>query len=190
MSESKVILRQEARRHLVRMDIRSEDTEEGAAHFFKVINPDKDKIVAAYWPKGREFDTAPFLEPLLKAGNVCALPVVQKDSLLLKFARWDETVELKKAAFDILEPDSCDWVEPDILIVPMLAFDRKGYRLGHGGGYYDTTLESLRASRDVLAVGIAYAQQACLFNLPLEPHDQKLDWIITPQGAQDFREKA
>lgn len=187
MSESKSVLREEARRHLVRMDIREEDPEEAAAHFFKEIAPDKDKVVAAYWPKGREFDTSPFLEPLLQAGNVCALPVVQKGSLNLKFARWDEGVELKKGPFDILQPDSEEWVDPNVLIVPMLAFDRKGYRLGHGGGYYDTTLEYLRGKKDILAVGVAYAQQACLFNLPIEEHDQRLDWIITPQGAQDFR---
>ena len=89
----------------------------------------------------------------------------------------------------MLEPvvhEGTQWLEPDVVIVPLLAFDRRGYRLGQGGGYYDATLADLRAKKNIIAVGLAYAQQACLFNLPVEEHDQKLDWVVTPQGAQEF----
>ena len=70
--------------------------------------------------------------------------------------------------------------------MPLLAFDRRGHRLGYGEGYYDATLADLRARKKVIAVGLAYAQQAILFNLPAEDHDQPLDWIITPQIAQRY----
>jgi 5-formyltetrahydrofolate cyclo-ligase len=110
--------------------------------------------------------------------------------LPLGFAFWKDDMELKRGGeHDVLEPvvnDSTRWLDPDIVIVPLLAFDRRGYRLGQGGGHYDATLEKLRAKKKIIAVGLAYAQQACLFNLPVEDHDQKLDWVITPQGAHSF----
>lgn len=164
-----------------------EDPEKAADFFFDIIQPDTTQIVAAYWPKGRELDTAPILERLLEAGVTCALPIMQKDTLEMKFACWVESIALRRGRYDIMEPDSAEYIEPDIVIVPMLAFDRRGYRLGQGGGYYDATLAALRARKGILAVGVAYASQACLFNLPTEEHDQKLDVIITPQGVHDFR---
>ena len=87
-----------------------------------------------------------------------------------------------------MEPQSNEAVEPDILIVPMLAFDRKGIRLGQGGGYYDATLETLRNKKTIQAIGVAYASQAVLFTLPAEAHDQKMDYILTPQGITDYRD--
>ncbi len=182
----KKTLRSEARKHRAWMEPAPEDSEAAAEHFFAAIKPQEGQVVAAYWPKGREFDTGPILERLLSEGFTCALPVVRGDSLELGFARWDESTQLKKGAFGIMEPATQDWVEPDIVIVPLLAFDRRGYRLGHGGGYYDTTLKALRDKKEIVAVGIAYAQEAVLFNLPVEEHDQRLDWVITPQGMHYF----
>jgi 5-formyltetrahydrofolate cyclo-ligase len=75
-------------------------------------------------------------------------------------------------------PHEADLLEPDILIVPVVAFDDAGHRLGYGKGYYDVTLETLRSRRSILAVGIAYAAQR-VPALPHEPHDQKLDWVLT-----------
>jgi len=88
----------------------------------------------------------------------------------------------------VLHPalEAAEYITPEILIVPLLAFDRKGNRLGYGGGYYDATLEHLRKDGNVIAAGFAYSQQAVLFNLPSEAHDQKLDWVITPQKIYDF----
>ena len=189
MADSKDILRQEARRHRARIDPASENIEEAADLFFQKIKPEPGQAIAAYWPSGREFDPGPILERCLGAQHICALPVVQKDSLELRFARWDESIDLEKGEFGIMRPvlnDETEWVEPDIVIVPLLAFDRRGYRLGQGGGYYDATLRALRTKKDITAVGVAYAQQACLFNLPVEEHDERLDWIITPQDAHRF----
>ncbi|MEM7679640.1 MAG: 5-formyltetrahydrofolate cyclo-ligase [Pseudomonadota bacterium] len=189
MHEEKSSLRIEARRSLERTDMMGEDPEKAADFFFEAVQPDPSQVISAYWPKGRELDTAPILERLLEDGFTCALPVMQDKTLVMNFACWVERIAMRRGRFDIMEPDSKDYIEPDILIVPMLAFDRRGYRLGQGGGYYDSTLADLRARRDILAVGYAYASQACLFNLPTEDHDQKMDLIITPQGVHDFREK-
>ncbi len=187
----KNILRLEAKRHQARFDLRSENVDAVTDLFFLSIAPTPHQVIAAYWPKDREFDTRPLLDELTRRKFTCALPIMQKDSRVLRFALWDDRMKLRESTFGIMEPAVSAltrWVEPDIFIVPMLAFDRRGYRLGHGFGYYDATLTEARKKKDVLAVGVAYAQQAVLFSLPVEDHDQKMDWIITPMGAQDFKE--
>ena len=192
MSNPKDILRTEALRHRARFDPRSENPEAATEHFLLALSPSPDQIIAAYWPKSGEFDTRPLLDDLLRRGFTCALPVMQKDTRVLKFARWDDRIPLRASQFNVMEPtinNLTEWVTPDIVIVPMLAFDRRGFRLGHGFGYYDATLAALRHDREIIVVGVAYGQQACLFNLPVEDHDEAMDIIITPQGAQDFRNK-
>lgn len=187
MEASKDTLRQEAIRHRDRIDPGSEDSDYAAALFFEHIKPQKGQAIALYWAKGKEFDCGAIAERLLKEGFVCALPVIQKNKRILKFARWDDSVPLEEGPFGIMQPGGKHkWVKPDIIIVPLLAFDRQGYRLGYGGGYYDATLAALRKKREVIAVGVGYAQQAVIFNLPREPHDQRMDWIITPQNAKCF----
>lgn len=181
---SKTSLREEATRFRNSIDPFSEETEAVVTEFFECLKPRAGQVIALYWPKGKEFDTSPLIEELLKRGFVCALPVIQKDSKELKFARWDESVPLVEGPYGIMQPETHEWLEPDIVVVPMLAFDRQGRRLGYGGGYYDTTLASLKARKTVQAVGIGYSAQAVLFNLPVEPHDQKMDWIITPNKVQ------
>lgn len=190
MIEQKRILRDQARKHRARMERRGGGAEAAAAHFFQSISPPPSHSIAAYWPKGWEFDTLPLLERALEGGYSCALPVIQPDSKILKFALWDGQAELAPGAYGIMQPrisGKTEWIEPDILIVPLLAFDRKGYRLGQGGGYYDATINALRQRKSVLAVGLAYAAQAVLFNLPVEEHDEPLDWIVTEQGAERYR---
>lgn len=185
----KDIYRIEAKRHLERMDIRDEDPDIAAINFFKSINPSKDHIVAAYWPKNREFDTGPLLHRLLEEGISVCLPVMQKDTRVLSFVNWVDGDALVKGPHDILQPQITDETEfalPDIVVVPMLAFDRKGHRLGYGGGYYDATLNALRAQKDIVAVGVAYSSQAVLFNLPSEEHDEQLDWVITPKDVHSY----
>ena len=189
LSEQKQILRQEAIRHRSAMHADIEDIEKTYALFWENINPTQNQTIAAYWPKGREFDPIPILEQAIERGHTCGLPITSKDSKTLRFAAWDKNTELVSGLHDILEPaqnDQTEYLAPDIIIVPLLAFDRRGYRLGYGGGYYDATLQSLRASKPITAVGLAYAQQTCLFNLPTEDHDQRLNWVITPQEAQHF----
>lgn len=149
----------------------------------------KDAVVGAYWPKDRELDIRPMMDEILDRGVSLALPVVDGQSKILKFAKWDNTIDLVEGRFGVCHPvlnEGTQYLEPDIFIVPMLAFDRRGNRLGFGGGYYDATLAHYRAKKEILIVGLAYAQQACLFNLPAEPHDIKMDWVITQQQAHKF----
>jgi len=189
LTEQKDILRQEAIKHRSRMHQDIEDPEKVVGLFFDHISLPEGAVVAGYHAKGREFDPYPILEELHKRGFTCALPLIKEGTKQLSFGAWDTRSDLRVGAFDIMEPvvdSEAELVLPDIVIVPLLAFDRKGHRLGYGGGYYDTTLAYLRSHKEVTAVGLAYAQQACLFNLPAEEHDQSLDWVITPQEAHNF----
>ena len=187
MTSQKTILRQEAKRHLQRFEIPLEAADNAASVFLNKIQPEKDQVVAAYWTFRRELDTLTLLEKLAEKDIKIALPIVKKNSRILDFAHWTPQTQMKENQYGILEPIDTEKVVPDIVIVPMLAFDRRGYRLGYGGGYYDATLSALRADKDIKAVGYAYAQQAVLFPLPKEDHDQKLDWIVTDQGATCYQ---
>ena len=111
-----------------------------------------------------------------------AVPVILGAGQALKFREWTPGCELQEGAFKALIPVSGAWIEPEIVIVPLVAFDRKGGRLGYGGGFYDRTLEGLRSRRATQAIGFAYAVQEAEM-LPLEPTDQPLDAIITEQGV-------
>jgi 5-formyltetrahydrofolate cyclo-ligase len=191
MSLSKDTMRAEALRHRDRIDASSPDEspEEAAALFFEQLRPARGQTVALYWPKGREFDTTALIERLLKEKIGVALPVVEKGSRVLRFARWNDSIPLVPGPFEVMQPQvtaQTEWTAPDIVVVPLLAFDRRGNRLGYGGGYYDATLRDLRARKEIVAVGMGYARQAVLFNLPAEAHDEKLDWIVTPQRAQKY----
>lgn len=194
ISEEKDVLRKEAMRHRERMAFSvDEDPEKTVDHFFSLFDLSSYNTVAGYWPKGREFDTTPILSELMKIGKTCLLPVVQKKSRLLNFAKWKEGDDLVTGAYDIKHPvinDQTEYMIPDIVLVPMLAFDRRGYRLGYGGGYYDYTLAHYRdvEQKSFVSVGLAFAQQACLFPLPRDEHDQRLDYVITPQTIHSFKE--
>jgi 5-formyltetrahydrofolate cyclo-ligase len=179
-------LREQAMLHREKIRPGDEDIENAAALFRQAV-PFEGKIVAAYWPTGDEFDARYLIDDILKAGGKIALPIAAKATREMQFAPWDGTGDLVKGEWGIFIPKTDERVEPDILLVPFLAFDRKGFRLGRGGGHYDATIAALRGKREILAVGVGYAAQAVLFNLPAEPHDEKLDMVITPNGVHDFR---
>ncbi len=185
----KEALRAEAKRARGLMSLSGDEQERLCTLFFENVPLSEKTVIAAYWPKGRELDTQVLMDAIIKRGYWVALPVIEKDSLVLKFARWHEGIDMSSGAFGVSHPvinDQTEWLEPDVFLVPMLAFDRRGSRLGYGGGYYDATLAAYRERKDVLAVGLAYAKQACLFNLPNEAHDVRMDWIVTEQGVFSF----
>lgn len=139
-------------------------------------------VVSAYAAMGSELDPAPLVERLAAAGYRTCLPVIQPLGNPLRFRAWQPGEPLVARTWGIREPaDDAPEVEPDVLLVPLLAFDRRGMRLGYGGGYYDRTLERLRTLKPILAVGLAFAGQE-LPQVPCGPHDQPLDWILTDGG--------
>ncbi len=180
-------LREQALLHLDRLRAGDEDPEAAAALFRDNVPMMNGQVVALYWPMQNEFDVRYIIDDLLRRDVAVALPITSRKTREMVFSLWDGKGDLAKGEFGVFIPPVERRVEPDIVVVPMLAFDRKGTRLGRGGGHYDTTLAALRQKRDILAVGVAYAAQAVLFNLPVEPHDQKLDMIITPKDVFDFR---
>ena len=179
-------LRTKARRQRAQQVIKTDDSKRACAHFFDVLNPSQDQIIAAYRPKGREFNPMPIMEQALQQGHQCALPVVEEGTRVLRFAPYTKDTKFKTGAYDIAEPESAESLLPDIIIVPLLAFDQRGYRLGQGGGYYDATLAYLSTQKKMTAVGIGYAEQLCDFPLPAEAHDHKMDIIITPDNVYTF----
>ncbi len=185
----KQMLREEAVRTRGLLSLSNDELSQFSRLFFENIPLAQDTVVAGYWPKDREFDVRPLLEEVLAQGVCVVLPVVEKGSKVLRFARWHQDIDLVVGAYGINHPvmnEDTEFLEPDVVIVPMLAFDRRGGRLGFGGGYYDATLADFRLRKKILAVGVAYAEQACLFNLPSEKHDVRMDWVITQQQAYSF----
>lgn len=136
-------------------------------------------VVAGYWPMRGEIDVLPVLSVLAERGQVTALPVVINRKAPLVFRRWAPGEVLEDGLYGTRHPPAeAGEVRPVCLLVPLLAFDRQGVRLGYGGGFYDRTLAALRAAGPVVAVGVAYAGQE-VDALPAEPHDERLDWVIT-----------
>ena len=137
------------------------------------------KVVAGYWPHSDEMDVRPLMEHFHGRGLVCALPVVVSQDQPLVFRRWRPGMELAPGAYDIpVPPPEAPVLTPKLVLVPFLAFDRKGWRIGYGGGYYDRTLEGLRDAAEVVAVGAAYGAQE-VAEVPHDFNDQKLDWVVT-----------
>ena len=137
--------------------------------------------VSGFIPYKSEIDTVPLLARLSREGWRTCLPVVIGADQPLLFRAWTPGEALAPGVWDIpIPPETAAEVLPDVLLVPMLAFDRQGYRLGYGGGFYDRTLEKLRAFRRVWAVGVAYAAQE-VEAVPRGDHDAPLDYVMTEQ---------
>lgn len=145
-----------------------------------------DAVVAGYWPIGTEADLRPLLHTLHEAGAVCALPVVEERDRPLVFRIWEPEVAMVKGPFGLLQPGpEAMAVIPTLLLVPLLAFDRTGHRLGYGAGFYDRTIQALRQTGQVLtSVGVAFAAQE-MERVPHGEHDEKLDWILTESYVLD-----
>jgi 5-formyltetrahydrofolate cyclo-ligase len=143
------------------------------------------KTVAAYMPIRTEISPLPVMAELAKAGKTICVPVIQAANQPLKFSRWTPSTEMVKGPFGAAIPETDDFVIPDILITPLVAFDRRGFRLGYGGGFYDRTFELLRREKPALAVGFAYCAQE-LPLVPTKPTDVRLDAIVTEKGTIRF----
>ena len=136
------------------------------------------ETVGLYWPVGDEVDPRGIASSELLEDCGFALPVTVGEEKPLEFWFWQPGDDLTKGAYGEMVPVRRELARPDLLLIPLLGFDRAGYRLGQGGGYYDRTLHDLRKSRSILAVGVAFSFQECL-NVPHEPHDEVLDRVVT-----------
>jgi 5-formyltetrahydrofolate cyclo-ligase len=188
LSELKSVIRKDA---LIRRDAlpaaeRAKAAETIAARPFPVaIKP--GTIVSGFSPLKTEINPIPLMRALADAGAQLALPVVAgrgKPLIMRAFAFGDA---LASGQWGIREPtaDAAE-VAPDILLVPLLAFDRSGHRIGYGAGYYDMTIAALRRVKPVIAIGIAFAAQE-IDSVPISPRDARLDLVLTEREIIDFR---
>ena len=144
-------------------------------------------VVAGYSPIRGEIDPAPLMQELAARGMRLALPVIAARDAPLGFRRWTANDKLLRGPLGILEPspDAAEIV-PDIVLVPLAAFDRSGHRIGYGAGHYDRTLARLRDSKKIIAIGLAFAVQE-IETIPALPHDVALDYVLTETQLFDFR---
>ena len=150
-----------------------------AAHAFPVAPTVSQKIISGFFPYQSEIDTRPLLGKLAGDGWTTCLPIVIANGEPLLFRRWLPGEPTVPGVWGIPRPpETSPELEPDVLIIPLLAFDRKGFRLGYGGGFYDRTLEKLRTLKKIIAIGVAYAAQE-LDDVPHGGHDQPLNYIMT-----------
>ena len=141
--------------------------------------------ISGYLPIGTELSPVAVMQSLSDKGRVICVPVVDKTDHPLRFRRWSPSARLVISTHGIPVPAEGNWERPRILIVPLLAFDHVGFRLGYGGGYYDRTLESLRRGGPTTAIGLAYSRQQ-IERVPRETFDQPLDMVVTERGIVSF----
>lgn len=141
--------------------------------------------IAGYLPTRNEADPTALMDEMRLRGHPVALPRVTAEGAPLAFHLWAQGAVPVRGAFSLLEP-APDWLPltPDIVLVPLLAFDAAGYRLGYGGGFYDRTLRQLRASRPVRAIGIGFSGQE--MEVPHGPEDERLDAVVTEHSVRLF----
>jgi 5-formyltetrahydrofolate cyclo-ligase len=147
-----------------------------------VLAAHRGKVLAGYMPMRTEID--PLAAMAAHQGPV-GVPVILGPGQALKFREWSPGCDIEEGAFKAYIPVEGAWVEPEVVIVPLVAFDARGFRLGYGGGFYDRTLEGLRAKRPTIAVGFAFDAQE-MPEVPIEDTDQKLDFIVTESGVRAF----
>ena len=178
-ASAKTVMRLEARalrRSLAKSCARAAEL---ATERFPSDGQNAGRVVGGYSPRGAEISPWPLLLRLKSAGARIALPATVAADRPLVFRAWGPEQDQAPDALGIPSPPpTAEEVRPDLLIVPLLAFDRQGGRLGQGGGYFDRTLQALAASGPVFALGLAYAGQE-VARVPAEEHDRPLDAILT-----------
>lgn len=143
-------------------------------------------VVSGYAAVEDEADPRELLLLLAAKGHPIALPRIDQRAAPLHFHIWKQGDAMRSGAFGIAEPlATAERVAPSVVLVPLLAFDARGHRLGYGGGYYDRSLAALRARHPIQAIGVAYAGQE-VETLPNAAHDQPLDGVITEKGVRRF----
>ena len=145
----------------------------------KILKKEKinKKIIGGYYPVNFEIDDLPLLKKFEKSKFNISLPVIKKN-FQMDFYKWSFSEILKVNKYGIPEPETKNIVYPDILLVPLVAFDKNLNRLGYGGGYYDRLIEKLSKKKKIIKIGLALSIQE-IDKVPINVYDQKLDYIIT-----------
>ena len=190
IEDAKAVLRREAlaRRDALPRELRAAAAEAIAARPFPLaIEP--GAVVSGFMPMKSEINPIPLMRKLADAGATLALPVVAGKGKPLIMRAWSLGEPLAAGVWGIREPKpDAPEVFPDILIVPLLAFDRRGHRIGYGAGYFDMTIAALRARKPVVAAGIAFAAQE-IAEVPTTPRDARLDLVLTEREVIDWRDR-
>lgn len=186
VDEEKAQARREARdkrRHVFRQS-GEEAAQRLAGHLLRILENRPARTLATYWAVGSEIDLSKLMVVLADEGWNIALPVVVEAGQPLVFRRWLPGDSLVQGPLRTLQPPSTgERLIPEIILVPLLAFDSEGYRLGQGGGFYDRTLETLkREEPGLLAIGVGFACQR-MDHVPRDRYDQQLDMIVTEEGC-------
>jgi 5-formyltetrahydrofolate cyclo-ligase len=175
-----------ARRDAIPAEERAAAAQTIAARAFPVPVP-PGVTVSGFIPLKNEIDVRPLLRKLSQMGAKLALPVVVGRGEPLIMRAWEFCAPLKAGGWGISEPPPhAPEALPDILLVPLLAFDRAGDRIGYGAGYFDITIRSLRAQKPVTVIGVAFAAQE-IAQVPTTPRDARLDLVLTEREAIDVR---
>jgi len=188
IEDAKAALRNEAaaRRDALSADVRKAAAEAIAAREFPLAI-ESGKVVSGFMPLKTEINPLPLLRKLAEAGATLALPVVagRGKPLVMRVWRWGEP--LAEGVWGIRQPKpEAAEVDPDILLVPLLAFDRAGNRIGYGAGYYDMTIARLRVKKPIAAIGIAFAAQE-VPTVPATLGDEPLDLVLTEREVIDIK---
>jgi 5-formyltetrahydrofolate cyclo-ligase len=184
----KAELRREAiaRRDAMPAETRAAAAEAIAARAFPVVAR-PGTIVSGFMPIKSEINPLPLMKALTGQGARLALPVIAGRGAPLVMRPWELDEPLDRGQWGIREPKADDAeVEPDILLVPLLAFDRAGHRIGYGAGYYDLTIAALRERKPIIAIGLAFAAQE-VPAVPATPRDARLDLVLTEREVIDLR---
>ena len=161
-------------------EVRRRHADQIAAGLEEIVGKVRGVIVSAYWPFRGEPDLRGFMAGVSDRGGQCALPVVIERGKPLVFRAWSPGEPLAKGVWNIPVPATTEEVLPNVVIVPVVGYDRACYRLGYGGGFFDRTLAMMKHSP--LKLGVGYGQQALLTIHP-QPNDIPMDMVITEEGA-------
>jgi 5-formyltetrahydrofolate cyclo-ligase len=186
IEEAKAALRVKARaqRAAIAPAVKGDAARSAADAFLEGVQLSPADIVAGYWPIREELDCKPLLAKLMDSFQPVCLPVVLGEGRPLDMRLWEQGAPLYPSGFGTLAPSEiAPRVEPDIVVMPLLGFDKDGTRLGYGGGYYDRTLAAMKKRPRL--VGFAFAAQE-LPAIPREPHDLPLDAVVTENGIRRF----
>ena len=155
-----------------------------ARHFNGLLPYIHGRLIGCYWPIRGEFNSVPFMMSLYKSGSSVSLPMVDDENMQLVFRKWHPEALMSRDKVGVPYPADTEYEQPEILLIPLLGFDARGYRLGYGAGYYDRTLHHMKPPP--ITIGIGY-EAALLESIAPHEADVPMEFILTERGLRYFR---